>query len=79
MGFGVSLKVQTKDNKSGGDMGFTPQEKALSQLQKSHGKSAFTEDHLNYRRVGFRRGETTLSAMADTWDEAMEILRKKTK
>lgn len=60
-------------------MAWTEQERALAQVQEKYGKTAFAEDHLTYRRVGYRRGEATISAIGSTWDEAIEALGKKAK
>jgi hypothetical protein len=46
-------------------------------LRHLYGKTAFAEDHLRYKRVGFKRGEKTVSVIAGTWDEAIEALGKK--
>lgn len=55
----------------------TSQQKALNELRHLYGKTAFAEDHLRYKRVGFKRGEKTISVIAGTWNEAIEALGKK--
>ena len=55
----------------------TPQENALALAKKRFGTTAFTEDHVNYRRVAFRTGGKTISALGDTWAKALAALAKK--
>jgi len=55
----------------------TEQEKALRTAKKEFGTTAFTEHHINYCRVGFRRGGNVLSAIGNTWEEAIKELEKK--
>lgn len=57
----------------------TDQEKALRTAKKQYGTTAFTEHHINYRRVGFRRGGKVISAVGDTWQQAFSELDKKQK
>lgn len=58
-------------------MAFPDQISALNYLREKYGKTAFVEDHENYRRVGYKRGKKTISAIGQTWDEAVEALGKK--
>jgi hypothetical protein len=53
------------------------QEKALKMARKLYGKTAFTEDTINYRRVGYVKGHKTVAAIGDTWDDAFAELGKK--
>lgn len=62
---------------TGGEMAFTPQEKALEQVQAKYGASGFAIEHLNYCMVGYKRGDKTISATGATWGEAIEKLGKK--
>jgi len=55
----------------------TEQEKALRTAKKEFGITAFTEHHINYCRVGFRSGGNVLSAIGNTWEEAIKELEKK--
>jgi len=55
----------------------TEQEKALKTAKKQYGTTAFTEHHVNYRRVGFKRDGKVLSAVGDTWKQAFTELDKK--
>ncbi len=55
----------------------TEQEKALKKAKKAFGTSAFTEHHINYCRVGFRRGGKVISAIGDTWAECIENVTMK--
>jgi len=64
---------------TGGMMAFTEQERALEQVQAKYGKTGFAFEHLNYRMVGFKRGDKTISATGATWDEAIAELGKKEK
>jgi hypothetical protein len=50
---------------------------ALEKMQKRYGKSAFTEDHEYYRRVGCKIGAQTLSCVGNTWQAAMANLTRK--
>lgn len=52
----------------------TEQELALKSAKKQFGTTAFTEHHVNYRRVGFKSGGKVISAVADTWDDAIQDL-----
>jgi hypothetical protein len=58
-------------------MAFTEQEVALYRVREKYGKSGFTEDLVGYRRVGYLRGNRTVSAVGQTWDEAIAALGKK--
>jgi alpha/beta superfamily hydrolase len=55
----------------------TPQEKALKQARKQYGDTAFTEDHVNYRRIGFRAGTTHVIGMGDDWHGAFAQVERK--
>ena len=52
----------------------TEQELALKSAKRQFGTTAFTEHHINYRRAGFKSGGKVISAVADTWDEAIQDL-----
>jgi hypothetical protein len=52
----------------------TPQEVALKQAKRIYGNTAFTEHHVHYFRLGFRRAGKTYLVIGDTWDEAFEAL-----
>ena len=52
----------------------TEQELALKSAKKQFGITAFMEHHVNYRRVGFKSGGKVISAVADTWDDAIQDL-----
>lgn len=58
-------------------MVWTEQERVLDAMKEKYGETAFTEDHQNYKRVGFKRKGATLSAIGHTWDEAMAELERK--
>ena len=47
---------------------------ALKAAKKAYGASAFTEHHISYCRVGFRRNGQLITAIADTWEDALEGL-----
>lgn len=64
----------------------TQQERALAKLVHLYGPvrlvngrylGPFSEDHINYRRVGITREADTVSAIGRTWQEAMRKLRDK--
>jgi len=57
----------------------TEQEKALKTVKKIYGTTGFTEHHINYCRVGFRRGGKVISAVGDDWTQAFTELDKKLK
>ena len=57
----------------------TPQEKALHRMQKLYGLSAWTENHINFRQVGFRRNGEQFSGIGSNWDEAIKALKAKVK
>lgn len=50
---------------------------ALRYLQKKYGMAAFTSDHANHKRVGFKKRGEKISATGNTWDEAVRNLEKK--
>ena len=52
----------------------TDQEKALKKAKRIYGNTAFTEHHMYYFRVGFRRSGKTFLAIGDSWEEAFEAL-----
>ena len=52
----------------------TEQELALKSAKKQFGTTAFTEHHVNYRRVGFKSGGKVISVIAGTWDDAIQDL-----
>lgn len=58
-------------------MSWSPQQYALDRVQREFGDTSFTEDHEAYRRVGTRQDGRTLSAIGETWDQAIEALRAK--
>lgn len=58
-------------------MAFTEQQRALAQVREKYGKTAFVEDHANYKRVGYKRGDRVVSAIGQSWDDAINELGKK--
>ena len=56
----------------------TKQEEALEKAQKKYGDSAFTEDTLNYKRVGFLNPVTKrqVKAIGKTWAAAFKVADK---
>ena len=58
-------------------MGYTKQQGTLGKLRDLYGRDVYTEDHLDYRRVGCVVDGKTYSAVADTWEEAIERLKGK--
>ncbi len=55
----------------------TNQEKALKRARKLYGNTAFTEDTLNYRRVGYHNGTKVIVCIGTTWNEVFKKLEKK--
>lgn len=55
----------------------TPQEKALKTARHIYGPTAFTEDTISYRRIGYYRGTKIVMAIGDTWAEAFTNLMVK--
>lgn len=58
-------------------MAMTDQQYALEKVRKQHGETAFTEHHLNYKLVGFRRGVERIWTIGDTWAQAIDSLERK--
>lgn len=58
-------------------MAYTEQQRALDKVTNLFGRSAFTEDYVQYRRVGCKMGLRRMSATASTWDEAIRLLQAK--
>jgi len=54
-------------------MAYTRQEAALQTVRTIFGKSGWTEDTVNYRRVGCLQ----FTAIGDTWNNAIEALKAK--
>lgn len=54
----------------------TPQEKAFFEMRDRFGRSGFTEDHINYRRVGYRLNGRVIAAIGSTWDDAIALLKE---
>lgn len=54
----------------------TEQERVLIQMRETYGKTAYTEHHMNYRLVGFNRGQRVF-AIGDTWEQAIDRLARK--
>ena len=55
-----------------------PQEQALKQARKQYGKTAYTEDTINYRRVGCRSVTgRDINGMGDNWHDAFVAFAKK--
>jgi hypothetical protein len=49
----------------------TAQEHALKQARKQYGDTAYTEDTINYRRVGFRCSNGRfINGIGDNWHDA---------
>jgi hypothetical protein len=57
-------------------MTYTEQQKALKMV-KEIWPNGFTEDHIHYRRVGYKDGPKTFSCIGETWNEAIEGLKAK--
>lgn len=55
-------------------MAYTEQQRALDRVKALFGRSGFTEDHRNYKRVGCRIGLRKIWADADTWENAIDQL-----
>lgn len=58
-------------------LGTSGQERALLRMQKIYGDTAYTENHLHFRLVGFKRDGKRPFAIGDTWAQAMERLEGK--
>jgi len=58
-------------------MAQTEQMSALTKTQEQYGKTGFTENHENYRRVGFKMGPKVISAIGSTWGEALFNLARR--
>lgn len=56
---------------------YTAHEQALLKTRERFGTSAYCEDNLTYKLVGFGRGSKKEFAVGDTWDEAIQALEKK--
>jgi hypothetical protein len=56
----------------------TAQELALKTARKLFGRTALTEHHINYVRVGFKQGKKIVSVVDDTWTDALNALQKRT-
>ena len=52
----------------------TNQEKALKKGRRLYGASFFTEDTLNYRRVGYHLGTKAVVCIGTTWNEVFKKL-----
>lgn len=57
----------------------TEQQRALAEVQRKFGDSAFTQNYIGFREVGFRQGALTIRAIGQTWDEAITKLELKVK
>jgi hypothetical protein len=55
----------------------TEQELALEKVQHVFGETAYTEDHINFRLVGYRHRSGTVQATGTTWDIAIMRLKDK--
>lgn len=60
-------------------MGWTEQERTLDYLRQKYGPTAFCETHVHYRRVGYGTGKDRVSAIGDTWQQALASLESKVK
>lgn len=58
-------------------MAWTDQQRALEQLKAKFGPTAYTEDHKDYRLVGFMRGREKVFCVGVTWEKAIEALEKR--
>lgn len=58
-------------------MALTEQQVALEKARKKYGPKAYTEWHINYKLVGFKRRWETIFCIGHTWDEAFEGLERK--
>lgn len=54
----------------------TNQEKALKKSRQLYGNTAFTEDTVNYRRVGYHNGTKVIVCIGTTWNEVFKKLEK---
>lgn len=74
-----TLSVRTKVIKE--NMKKTKQEEALEKAQAKYGDTAFTEDTLNYKRVGFINSVTKrqVKAIGKTWAAAFKVADKQFK
>ena len=50
------------------------QEQAFKQVRKLYGNSGFTEDHIDYRMVGYRKDGEKVFAIGPTWEKAFTEL-----
>jgi hypothetical protein len=58
-------------------MAFTDQQKAREKVRENYGQSGFAEEYANYKRVGYKRGDRVISAIGQSWDDAINELGKK--
>ena len=56
---------------------YTEQQRALGIVQGLYGRSGFTHDFTDHRRVGCLVNGKRVMCWADTWDEAIEALKVK--
>jgi hypothetical protein len=54
----------------------TEQQKALNRARKEFGGTSFTEDHINYKRIGYKVNGRFVSQIGDTWDEVFAKISK---
>lgn len=52
----------------------TPQQKALAEMTRKYGNTAFTKDTVHYRLVGCKQFGVTIASMGETWSAAMDAL-----
>lgn len=57
-------------------MSYSEQQSVLGRVMAQFGSKAYTEDHLQYRRVGVKGGD---SAVGQTWEQAILNLQAKVK
>lgn len=58
-------------------MAWTQQERVLTEAKKRFGPTAYVEDHLNYKLVGYGRGPNKVFGAGDTWQQALDALKEK--
>ena len=57
--------------------GVTEQEQALQQVRAKYGPSGFTEDTVNYKRVGYKAAGEYITGMGNTWSQAIRACDRK--
>lgn len=67
-------------------MSFTGQEAALHELEEKYGRNeedkpprVFTQDHVEFKRAGVRRGDGYITATGSSWNDVLEELDRRVK